>query len=28
VVIFALFRAKITSAISDALDSVTGKTGG
>jgi len=28
VVIFALFRAKITSAISDAIDSVTGKTGG
>jgi hypothetical protein len=28
VVIFALFRDKITSAISDAIDSVTGKTGG
>jgi hypothetical protein len=28
VVIFALFRDKITGAISDAIDSVTGKTGG
>jgi Na+/H+ antiporter NhaD/arsenite permease-like protein len=28
VVIFALFRDKITSAISDAIDSVTGTTGG
>ena len=28
VVIFALFRDKITNAISDAIDSVTGKTGG
>jgi hypothetical protein len=28
VVIFALFRDKITTAISDAIDSVTGSTGG